>query len=113
MKNIQPLVSFCALLLIANFSLAQKSHNTHTQPKSKPQEQPTVDTVSAPPDTASSIPSKIDTSFNPADTVIKTKKFMTGADQVKSYLTLLRGKKVAVVANQTSMVGNMHLVDTL
>jgi uncharacterized protein YbbC (DUF1343 family) len=38
---------------------------------------------------------------------------MTGADQVKSYVTLLRGKKVAVVANQTSMVGNTHLVDTL
>jgi uncharacterized protein YbbC (DUF1343 family) len=57
--------------------------------------------------------SKVDTSFAPGDTVIKTKKFMTGADQVKAYVTLLKGKKVAVVANQTSMVGNKHLVDTL
>jgi uncharacterized protein YbbC (DUF1343 family) len=68
------------------------------------------------PDADTSGAAKIDTSFTssaPADTVIKTKKFMTGADQVKSYLTLLKGKKVAVVANQTSMVGKMHLVDTL
>lgn len=36
-----------------------------------------------------------------------------GADRMEQYLPLLKGKKVAVFANQTSMVGNTHLVDTL
>ncbi len=45
--------------------------------------------------------------------IVKIKKFMTGADQVKAYTTFLKGKKVAVVMNQTSMVGNSRLVDTL
>ena len=43
----------------------------------------------------------------------KVKKFMTGADQVKAYATLLKGKRVAIVMNQTSMVGNVRVVDTL
>jgi uncharacterized protein YbbC (DUF1343 family) len=37
----------------------------------------------------------------------------TGADRMEVYLPLLKGKKVAVFANQTSMVGKTHLVDTL
>ncbi len=36
-----------------------------------------------------------------------------GAYDLKSYLPLLQGKTVAVVANQTSRVGEVHLVDTL
>lgn len=36
-----------------------------------------------------------------------------GADQTALYLPLLKGKNVAVFANQTSMVGSTHLVDTL
>jgi len=38
---------------------------------------------------------------------------LTGADQLSLYLPLLKGKAVAVFANQTSMVGRSHLVDTL
>src|SRR2546421_2289132 len=38
---------------------------------------------------------------------------ITGAERLSVYLPLLRGKKVAVFANQTSMVGKSHLVDTL
>jgi uncharacterized protein YbbC (DUF1343 family) len=37
----------------------------------------------------------------------------TGAEQVDQYLPLLRGKRVAMLANQTSIVGKAHLVDTL
>jgi uncharacterized protein YbbC (DUF1343 family) len=42
----------------------------------------------------------------------------TGADQIELYLPLLKGKHVAVVANQTSVVADykgdlIHLVDTL
>lgn len=40
-------------------------------------------------------------------------KPVTGAAQVNSYLPLLEGKRVGMVVNQTSMVGETHLVDTL
>lgn len=36
-----------------------------------------------------------------------------GAYQLSQYLPLLKGKKVAVFANQTSTIGNTHLIDTL
>jgi len=38
---------------------------------------------------------------------------MPGAERMNVYLPLLKGKAVAVFANQTSMVKNTHLVDTL
>ena len=38
---------------------------------------------------------------------------ITGADRMEVYLPLLKGKKVAVFANQTSIVAGVHLVDTL
>ncbi|MCP9753234.1 exo-beta-N-acetylmuramidase NamZ domain-containing protein [Ferruginibacter sp. HRS2-29] len=41
------------------------------------------------------------------------KDVITGADRMEVYLPLLKGKAVAVFANQTSMVKNTHLVDTL
>ncbi|MFC5624274.1 exo-beta-N-acetylmuramidase NamZ family protein [Algoriphagus winogradskyi] len=37
----------------------------------------------------------------------------TGADQTELYLPLLKGKRVAVLANQTSIIGKTHLVDSL
>lgn len=36
-----------------------------------------------------------------------------GASQIDQYRQLIDGKSVAIVANQTSMVGTTHLVDTL
>lgn len=38
---------------------------------------------------------------------------ITGAERIQVYLPMLKGKSVAVFANQTSMVKNTHLVDTL
>lgn len=38
---------------------------------------------------------------------------ITGAERTQTYMPLLKNKRVAVFANQTSMVGNTHLVDTL
>jgi uncharacterized protein YbbC (DUF1343 family) len=38
---------------------------------------------------------------------------LAGADRIEVYLPYLRNKKVAVFANQTSVVNNTHLVDTL
>ena len=37
----------------------------------------------------------------------------TGASRVDVYLPMLKNKHVAIVGNQTSIVGNKHLVDTL
>jgi uncharacterized protein YbbC (DUF1343 family) len=36
-----------------------------------------------------------------------------GANQIEQYKSVIAGKSVAVVANQTSMIGSTHLVDTL
>ncbi|WP_134088120.1 exo-beta-N-acetylmuramidase NamZ domain-containing protein [Olivibacter sp. XZL3] len=42
-------------------------------------------------------------------------QILTGADQLEAYLPLLKGKKVGLMGNQTSVVGpdNKHLVDVL
>lgn len=45
--------------------------------------------------------------------VVTDKEVFNGAENVPGYTPMLIGKRVAVVANQTSMVGNTHLVDTL
>ena len=44
---------------------------------------------------------------NPSD------KIMAGAERIPVYLPLLKGHSVGIFANQTSMVGQTHLVDTL
>jgi uncharacterized protein YbbC (DUF1343 family) len=40
-------------------------------------------------------------------------QILTGADQIESYLPYLKGKRVAMLANQTSIIGKTHLVDSL
>lgn len=40
-------------------------------------------------------------------------QIIPGAERLDRYLTLLEGKRVGIFANQTSMVGDTHLVDTL
>jgi uncharacterized protein YbbC (DUF1343 family) len=45
---------------------------------------------------------------NPAKTIIKT-----GAEQTEKYLPLVKGKRVAVVANQTSVIGKVSMIDSL
>lgn len=37
----------------------------------------------------------------------------TGAERTEAYFRLLRGKRVAVVANHSSLIGTTHLVDSL
>ncbi len=44
---------------------------------------------------------------------IYPKDIQVGAQQFDKYADLLRGKNVAVLGNQTSMVGDVHLVDFL
>lgn len=36
-----------------------------------------------------------------------------GADQIKTLISLINNKRIALVANQTSLVGSTHLLDTL
>lgn len=41
------------------------------------------------------------------------RSIVTGAERTAVYLPQLRGKRVAVVTNQTGLIGNTHLVDSL
>ena len=43
----------------------------------------------------------------------KNNSAKVGAERMNEYLPLLRDKQIAIVANQTSLVNNTHLVDTL
>ena len=43
----------------------------------------------------------------------KDQSIMVGAEQFDQYLPHIRGKKVALLVNQTSTIGSVHLVDTL
>lgn len=45
--------------------------------------------------------------------VVTDDDITNGAERMDFYLPMLQGKKVAVVANHTAMIGNTHLVDTL
>ena len=52
---------------------------------------------------------------SPNHQIIKSSnhQIITGAERMEVYLPMLKGKAVAVFANQTSIVKNTHLVDTL
>lgn len=41
------------------------------------------------------------------------KQIITGADQTEKYVPYLKGKRVAVLANPTTIIGSRHLVDSL
>lgn len=43
----------------------------------------------------------------------KATNIRNGADQIKALTSLIGNKKIALVANQTSLTGNTHLLDTL
>ena len=44
---------------------------------------------------------------------IKETKFRTGAEQTEKYLPLLKGKRVGMVVNPTSIIGKVTVVDSL
>ncbi|MBS1567557.1 MAG: DUF1343 domain-containing protein, partial [Bacteroidetes bacterium] len=46
-------------------------------------------------------------------TIPAATRIIPGAERTGVYIPLLKGKRLAVFANPTSMVGNTHLVDTL
>lgn len=48
----------------------------------------------------------------PADSSLSA-AIKPAAERTETYVPMLRGKRLGIFANQTSMVGNVHLVDTL
>jgi uncharacterized protein YbbC (DUF1343 family) len=50
---------------------------------------------------------------NIRQTTANVQRIIPGAERIDVYLPLIKGKRVGIFANQTSMVGNTHLVDTL
>lgn len=40
-------------------------------------------------------------------------KIITGADQTEKYLPILKGKRIAVLGNPSTIIGSKHLVDSL
>lgn len=50
---------------------------------------------------------------NQANTKTTSGEIKTGAEQTEKYLPLLNGKRVAIVANQTSVIGKTLVVDSL
>ncbi|WP_437179409.1 exo-beta-N-acetylmuramidase NamZ family protein [Pontibacter vulgaris] len=46
-------------------------------------------------------------------TTPETAPLKTGAEQTEKYLNLLKGKRIGLVVNQTSVIGKTHLVDSL
>ena len=55
--------------------------------------------------------SKKEKKNDPVD--INKNEIRTGAEQTDKYLSFLKGKRVAIMANQTSVIGKTHLVDSL
>ena len=45
--------------------------------------------------------------------IVANGQIKTGADQTEKYLPYIKGKRVAILANQTSIIGKTHLVDSL
>lgn len=57
--------------------------------------------------------SQTDTALNAEPTALFDTTIITGAEQLDKYLPFINNKYIAVVANQTSVVGHAHLIDTL
>lgn len=51
--------------------------------------------------------------LHPVQTPAKEKPILTGADQVQAYLPYLKGKRVGMLVNQTSIIGEKSIVDSL
>jgi uncharacterized protein YbbC (DUF1343 family) len=48
-----------------------------------------------------------------AESFYKKNSIITGADQTEEYISLLQNKRVAMLANNTTIIGKQHLVDSL
>lgn len=55
----------------------------------------------------------IDSARNGSGLIIPPSSIITGSERADQYVSILKGKRVAVVSNPTSFVGQQHLVDFL
>ena len=60
-----------------------------------------------------SICGDVNAQFYTQKNIVKAEESIVGASRLELYLPLLENKKVAVIANQTSIFNNTHLIDTL
>ena len=60
-----------------------------------------------------SICGDVNAQFYTKKNIVKAEESIVGASRLELYLPLLENKKVAVIANQTSIFNNTHLIDTL
>ena len=44
---------------------------------------------------------------------VSAQSIKTGAECTEDYFKFLEGKKIGIVANQSSLINNIHLVDSL
>jgi uncharacterized protein YbbC (DUF1343 family) len=58
-------------------------------------------------------PKSLRNTLKPIDTSSVKSTVLLGNVQTEIYLPLLEGKNIAIVGNQTSMIGNTHLIDSL
>src|SRR6478736_9719755 len=79
---------FSLLIILANCP-AQKKQGTANSKKQENQNQPEA------------------SNHNPVTRIIP------GAERINVYMPLIKGKRIGIFANQTSTVGNTHLVDSL
>lgn len=86
--NVKYFVSFLCFCLVCGFNCGQK----------KGQEAPVVQ-----PEEKTELP--VPSTIPP--------KIMVGADQTNLYFPILKGKNIAAVVNQTSVIGKTHLIDSL
>lgn len=62
---------------------------------------------SSPPQDQTAIPRQLQNDYHAG------RPLLTGAEQTEKYIPMLEGKRVGIVVNQTSRVGQVHLLDTL
>jgi uncharacterized protein YbbC (DUF1343 family) len=66
-----------------------------------------------PPPVRTNIPNPYNVDVDAINNVKKREKTITGAEQTNLYLSKLKGKRIGMLANQTSMIGKQHSVDSL
>ena len=62
---------------------------------------------------ACNAPANTQTQAQSINSKINKNGIKTGADQTEKYLSYLKGKRIGILGNQTSIIGNKHLVDSL
>lgn len=56
---------------------------------------------------------QVQAQIQPQYTITNDDNTLNGAERINDYISELKDKKIAIVANHTSMIGKSHIVDTL